>query len=71
MTEKIDAVYGPHTLQFARFGWFTRLWLRFFVWTTYIHETPQGTVVYKKVGGTLYVLGAARKLNQADEAERS
>ena len=70
MTEKheqIDKVYGPHTLQLGKFGWLTQLWLRFFVWTTYIHETPRGIVVYKQVGRTMYVLGAVQKLNQVDQ----
>lgn len=71
MDEKVDKVYGPHTLQFAKFGWFTQVWLRFFVWTTYVHESPQGIVVYKKVGRTMYVLGVCRKQNQADLPEWS
>lgn len=71
MTEKVDEVFGPHTLHLARFGWLTKLWLRFFVWTTYIHETPDGIVVYKKVGSTMYVLGVVRKAQQCDHPEWS
>jgi hypothetical protein len=71
MSEKVDRVYGPQTLQLSRFGWLTKLWLRLFVWTTYVHETPQGIVVYKKVGNVMYVLGVARKQNQVDVPEWS
>lgn len=71
MIEKVDKVYGPHTLQLSRFGFLTTLFLRLFVWKTYIHETPQGIVVYKLWGGTMFVLGAVRKPGQCDQAELS
>lgn len=68
MSEQIDKVYSPATMHLAKFGFFTSLFLRLFVWTTYIHETPYGVVVYKKCGTTMYILGATRKPSQAEQA---
>lgn len=71
MEDQIAHVYGPHTLHLSRFGFLTRLFLRLFVWTTYVHDTPEGVVVYKKLGNTMYILGAARKASQSSQSDWS
>lgn len=71
MSEQFDSVYGPDTLHLSRFGLLTGWFLKLFVWTTYVHETPQGIVVYKKWGKTMFVLGMARKPSQCDRARMS
>lgn len=69
MTDKIEKTYGPFTMEFSRFGWFTR----FVIWflPTYIHETPDGIVVYKRWQKDMYILGAVRKPTQAEQPRLS
>lgn len=69
MSDKIDNVYGPLTLECSHFGRFTK----FFLWflPTVIHETPDGVIVYKKWKSTMYVLGVMRKPSQGDKARWS
>lgn len=69
MSEKIKQSYGPLTLECSHFGRFTKLILWFL--PTYIYETPEGIVVYKKFRGVLYVLGIERKPDQSQKARWS
>lgn len=71
MVEQFEKVYGPDTIHLHRFGYLTGLLLKLFVWTTYIHETHEGIVVYKKWGNTMFVLGVVRKPSQMDQAGMS